>query len=211
MIKKKMKYNKYKELNTKYEKIVNKLASLRLIVFIVMLLSFILKYYYYEILFNFIFIISLITFIILVIVHDKYYKIYDYYNKYVEVINDYIKRTNGEWKHFQETGEEYLNDKNIFLKDLDILGTNSLYQLLNIAKTKGGKRKLVERLSNNKQENLKEEQSAIKELTNNIDFCIDYQVYLSNYNNSNIDLSTNFKELTSHISSRKYDKEKNEI
>lgn len=205
MIKKKMKYNKYKELNTKYEKIVNKLASLRLIVFIIMLLSFILKYYYYKILFNFIFIISLITFIILVIVHDKYYKTYNYYNKYLEVINDYIKRTNGEWKQFNETGEEYLNEENIFLKDLDILGNNSLYQLLNIAKTKGGKRKLVERLSNKKQENLKEEQSAIEELTNNIDFCIDYQVYLSNYNNSNIDLSTNFKELTSHISSRKYD------
>ena len=57
------KENQYKELSNKYEKIVNKLASLRLIVFIIMLLSFILKYYYYEVLFNFIFIISLITFI----------------------------------------------------------------------------------------------------------------------------------------------------
>lgn len=205
MIKKKMQLNKYLELKTKYEKIVNILATTRLIIFITMLLSFILKYYYYNLFFTIIFTISLITFIILVIVHDKYYQMYNYYNTYVEIINDYIKRTTGEWKNFKDDGNEYLNNTNIYLKDLDILGKNSLYQLLNIAITKGGKKKLVKRLSNNNIKNLEEEQEAIKELANNINFCIDYQVNLSNYKDLDIDLSNNFKELSEKIIPRKTD------
>lgn len=204
MIKKKLNYNKYLELNNKYEKIVNNLASIRLIVFITMIISFILKHYYYELFFNFLFITNLIAFIILIIIHDKYYKIYNYYHKYLEIIEEYIKRTTGEWKDFQDTGKEFLTNNNSYLSDLDILGDSSLYQLLNIAKTKGGKRKLVSRLSNNKLEKLEEEQDAIKELSNNINFCIDYQVYLSKYNNTNTDLSTNFNDLSKSIPLKKH-------
>lgn len=205
MIKKKMNYNKYKELNDKYESIVNTLATTRLIVFIIMLLSFILKHYYYEILFTSIFIITLITFIFLVLKHEKYYKIYNYYNRYIEIIEEYQKRTNGEWKEFKNTGSEFLDYNNTYLEDLDILGKNSLYQLLSIAKTKGGKRKLVKRLSNNPLKNLEEEQEAIKELTNNINFCIDYQVKLSKYEEYETDLTNNFTKITKNITIRKYD------
>ena len=205
MIKQKTKLNKYKELKENYEKKVNILSSLRMIIFIIMLLSFILKYYYLEFFFTYIFIITLIIFIILVIIHDKYYKLYNYYNRYVEIINEYIKRTNGEWKKFKDTGEEYLNKTNNYLSDLDILGSNSLYQLLNISKTLGGKRKLIKRFNNIKQENIEYEQEAIKELANNINFCIDYQVNLSKYDNQNIDLSTNFKELTKEVKISKID------
>ena len=199
MIKKKMNYNKYKELKSIYEKKVNIISSTRLIVFIVMLLSFILKHYYYEFLFTVTFTISLIAFIILVLIHDKYYKIYDYYNKYLEIITDYVKRTNGEWKNFEDTGIEYLTEDNTYLSDLDILGTNSLYQLLNVAATKGGKRKLVSRFSNNDIKNIETEQEAIQDLTNNINFCIDYQVNLSKYKGSDIDLTSNFKELSKEV------------
>ena len=205
LIKQKTKLNKYKELKENYEKKVNILSSLRMIIFIIMLLSFILKYYYLEFFFTYIFIITLIIFIILVIIHDKYYKLYNYYNRYVEIINEYIKRTNGEWKNFKDTGEEYLNKTNNYLSDLDILGNNSLYQLLNISKTLGGKRKLIKRFNNIKQENIEYEQEAIKELANNINFCIDYQVNLSKYDNQNIDLSTNFKELTKEVKISKID------
>ena len=205
MIKKKLNYNKYKKLNDKYEKIVNNLATSRLIIFIIMLLSFIVKHYYYESILALVFIVSLISFITLVIIHDKYYKMYNYYNKYIEIIEEYIKRTNGEWKKFKDTGEEYINENNIYLKDLDVLGNNSLYQLLSIAKTAGGKRKLAKRLSNNELEDINKEQEAIKELSNNTNFCIEYQVNLSKYSNQNIDLSNNFKELSSNLNIKKYD------
>jgi len=61
MIKKKMKYNKYKDLKEIYEKKVNIISSTRLIIFIIMLLSFILKHYYYETLFTIIFIINIMV------------------------------------------------------------------------------------------------------------------------------------------------------
>ena len=197
MIKNKMNYKEIKYLNDKYEKKVNLIASTRLITFIIMLLSYILKHYYYQNINTIIFIITLITFIILILIHSKYHKIYNYYNNYIEIIEEYIKRTNGEWKNFKDTGESFINEKNHFLKDLDILGKNSLYQLLSIAVTIGGKRKLVKRLSNNNIKNLKLEQQAIEELSNNINFCIEYQIILKNYNNENIDLSNELSNLSS--------------
>ena len=60
LIKQKTKLNKYKELKENYERKVNILSSLRIIIFIIMLLSFILKYYYLEFFFTYIFIITLI-------------------------------------------------------------------------------------------------------------------------------------------------------
>ena len=119
MIKKKLQLNKYKELKEQYERKVNKLSNMRLITFIIMLLSFILKHYYYELLLSIIFTFSLITFIILILIHDKYYKIYDYYNRYLDTINNYIKRTNGEWKNFEDTGIEYLEGDKLELSRLD--------------------------------------------------------------------------------------------
>ena len=205
MIKNKMNYKEIKYLNDKYEKKVNLIASIRLITFIIMLLSYILKHYYYQNINTIIFIITLITFIILILIHSKYHKIYNYYHNYLEIIEEYIKRTNGEWKNFKDTGESFINEKNHFLKDLDIIGKNSLYQLLSIAVTIGGKRKLVKRLSNNNIKNLELEQQAIEELSNNINFCIEYQIILKNYNNENIDLSNELSNLTKSTNINKID------
>ena len=111
MIKNKMNYKEIKYLNNKYEKKVNLIASIRLITFIIMLLSYILKHYYYQNINTIIFIITLITFIILILIHSKYHKIYNYYHNYLEIIEEYIKRTNGEWKNFKDTGESFINER----------------------------------------------------------------------------------------------------
>ena len=68
----------------------------------------------------------------MLLVHDKYYKLYDYYEKYVEVLNEYVKRENGEWKSFEDTGVDFLDETNVFLRDLDVLGERSLFQYLSV-------------------------------------------------------------------------------
>ena len=144
----KLEYDKYVELRDNYFNKVNRLANIRMIMFIIMIISFILKYYYYKVLLTLVFVISLVSFIIMVIIHNKYFKIYDYYLKYVEVLDNYISRENGNWKKFNDDGSDFFDDNKLFLSDLDIVGNNSLFQYLSVCKTLGGRERLMNKLSN---------------------------------------------------------------
>lgn len=182
-MKKKLDYNKYIKLRNKYEGIVNRFSNIRMIMFIIMIISFILKYYYYKLFFSLVFVISLVIFFIMVIVHDKYFKIYNYYIKYVSIIERYIDMENGNWKNFSDTGSDFLDDNKMYLSDLDIIGESSLFQYLSICKTLGGRKKLISRLSNfycNEKE-LINKQKMIVDLSNNISFCIDFQIMMMEY------------------------------
>lgn len=197
-MKQKLEYQKYLNQKQYYEKKVNKIASLRMIAFLVMVFSFILKYYYYEVFWGTIFILSLVSFFILVIIHDKYFKKYHYYASYLNILENYLQRANGDWKKFKDTGEEFLKEENHYLRDLDVLGQNSLFQYLCICKTIGGKRRLFQKLSN---ENLDTQklvatQQAVEELSKSKEFIINYQIALAKYQNKAIDLSTIFSTYT---------------
>ena len=63
-MKEKLKYKEYKEKEEEYNKKVNKIASIRMIIFLIMLTSFIGKYYYYKTFLTISFIISFLNFII---------------------------------------------------------------------------------------------------------------------------------------------------
>ena len=193
-MKKKLEYQQYFDQKLNLEKKVNTIATLRGIIFIVMIMSFILKYYYYQTFFQIIFILSLIAFLGLIFIHEKYFKQYHYYETYLKIINEYLDRENGKWKNSKETGEEFLEENTSYLKDLDIIGQNSLFQYLSVCKTVGGKRKLFQKLQNPKlsSASLKKEQEAIEELANDPNWMINYQVEMQNYDQKEIDLSKVF-------------------
>ena len=196
-MKEKLKYNHYKILEEKNLKIVNNIASARLCIFIIMIISFVGKYYYYPKIMTTIFMLSLIIFICLIIIHDKYYKIYDYYAKYTKIIENYLARENETWKNFPDTGEDFLKNAPHYYQDLDIFGQNSLFQYLSICKTIGGRETLKERLSNKEYSKIKllEEQEAIKELSSDPHFMIDFSVLLNNYEGKKVHLSKEFTTL----------------
>lgn len=188
-------YQKYKDLVSKYEVIVNRVASARLVMFIVMIISFILKHYYYEMLFQVVFVLSLVSFVILVMVMMKYSKIYDYYTKYLKVLDEYMARIDGGWKDFSDKGEEFLRDSDYYLQDLDIFGNCSLFQYLTICKTAGGRERLAYRLSNVglADKEYRASQKLVEELANDVDFCVKFQIMMDFYSKKGINLS---KELT---------------
>ena len=196
----KLEYDKYKNLRDEHEKKVSRLSNMRMIMFIVMIISFVLKYYYYEVLFSIVFTASLVSFFVLVLIHNKHFKVYNYYLKYVNVLDSYVARGNDEWKNFSDKGLEFLGKKT-FLNDLDILGDCSLFQYLSVCKTMGGREKLVNRLSNMKlnNEELKQSQNLIKELAGDIDFCIRFQVMMNYYEKKKIHLSKNLKNFIDRI------------
>ena len=194
----KLEYDKYKELRDSYYNKVCRLANIRMIMFVIMIISFILKYYYYKLLLTIVFIISLISFIVMVIIHDKYFKVYDYYLKYVEVLDNYIARENGNWCNFSDNGSDFLDDNKLFLSDLDIVGNNSLFQYLSVCKTLGGRERLVNKLSNIESDikELVNNQKFVEEITKVPEFCIKFQIFMYYYRDKNINLSrslSNFK------------------
>ncbi|MEE0966579.1 MAG: hypothetical protein U0L85_05955 [Bacilli bacterium] len=132
--------------------------------------------------FGLLFITLTIIFGVICIYHNKIRLKEEKHKISQEIIEEYYKRINNEWYEFQDLGLDLIDTNNHFLFDLDIVGKNSLFQYLNIAKSEGGKRKLIEKLSNPQVTalNLQQDQQAIKELKDNLQFCINFQIMLRN-------------------------------
>ena len=72
-------------------------------------------------------------FIILIVIHSKITERLSYLNAQAIVIQRYLDRYNNDWKAFDETGLDYVDNVTGVMKDLDLVGKNSLFQYLNVA------------------------------------------------------------------------------
>ena len=81
----------------------------------------------------------LAIFFILVMIHEKIAKKENIAQQYIDIIDSYKQRRNGNWKDFET--EELL--KNDLATDLDLVGKNSLFQLINISKSINSKKNCV--------------------------------------------------------------------
>lgn len=167
------------------EKKSDKLSNIRLITFIAALIFDILAFIFkeLEIAFAIIGSILLVSFIILVIIHKKVTNKIKRYDNYLTIIKEYEDRTNDNWKNFKETGIEFIDINKDLFYDLDIVGNNSLFQLVNVAKSIGGKRNLANEFNkvNLTEKEILNRQTTVKELTENFDFNIDFQECLLSY------------------------------
>lgn len=72
-------------------------------------------------------------FIILIVIHSKITERLSYLNAQAIVIQRYLDRYNNDWKAFDETGLDYVDNVTGVMKDLDLVGKNSLFQYFNVA------------------------------------------------------------------------------
>lgn len=83
-----------------------------------------------------------------------------------------LKRVNGEWKQFQDKGEEFKDNEHNYSDDLDIFGQSSVFQWINTAITRFGRIRLKEYLTSpflDKKDIIKR-QLAIAELSKALSF-----------------------------------------
>lgn len=147
-------------------------------------------------------IVLLFVFMIVCKYHDRVKKAMNHYLLSLDVIEEYKKRMNNTWNDFDDLGDDLVVTDD-YLYDLDIVGHNSLFQFLTIAKTIGGRKALINKLSNHKisQEEIKQQQEMILELTESLDFCILFQTLLKENNGIRGDLRQRVDSLdfpTSH-------------
>ncbi|UTY38811.1 hypothetical protein NMU03_14620 [Allocoprobacillus halotolerans] len=76
-------------------------------------------------------------------------------------------------ERFLECGDEFLEEHDYKSLDLDILGKNSLYQMICVAFTSKGKKQLAKDLIlDQTYENMKKRQKAVQELANMPEFVV---------------------------------------
>ena len=118
-------------------------------------------------------------FIILIVIHSKITERLSYLNAQAIVIQRYLDRYNNDWKAFDETGLDYVDNVTGVMKDLDLVGKNSLFQYFNVASTIRGKKCLLDKLTRTSfnEKGIIEEQKAVLELSNNNNFVLSLETY----------------------------------
>ena len=177
-IDKKEEYNNlYKSLEKKY----NIISNIRLF------LAILIIYFGYKVyngsgnLFLALEIIVVFLFLILVLYHLKIREARERAKILEDINGRYISRIDGTWIEFEDMGKEFIDTSHDYSSDLDIVGENSIFQLLNITNTHTGRKtfanNLLKPLKNKEKIYLRQE--AIKELSQKLDLVqeIEYLTY----------------------------------
>ena len=123
--------------------------------------------------------VLLVAFIVLIRFHGVTDEKLQSLKAKTEVLDRYLKRISGEWRHFKSDGSLYLSRNDNLSHDLDLLGKNSLFQLISIAHTEEGRRKLAESLSLKKDHisDVDRRYDAVQELVGKNSFLFDFEAY----------------------------------
>jgi len=115
-------------------------------------------------------IFTLVSFAGLVLWHQKLKTQQNYLRVLYENYDQASKRLAGEWKSFPDKGEDFKDPTHPYSEDLDLFGTGSLFQWINIARTFRGREKLKEVLTELPEDTgtIQRKQAAIKELARNL-------------------------------------------
>ncbi|MDF2504946.1 MutS family DNA mismatch repair protein [Clostridium sp.] len=176
-----------KEEQKKQKKNYNIIGSLRLIAFIVTLIYAYLLIRKISIYTSIGFLCSLIIFIFLIKYHSNISNSLKRIRNLIIINKNYIDRIDGTWSEFQDLGEDAINIDHPYGTDLDVFGKSSLFQLINTTNTFLGRQKLIKLLKTGEKDinTITNHQNAVKELSQNINFCEELECE-GTYDNDNM-------------------------
>ena len=188
--------NNMEKINEQLEGLEKKLIAFSIIRFIIVIVGLIAMYYYYkqdsiEGL-GFSFLCTLFVFLIIVFFHNERINLKKRLLTMLEYYEKGIKRLDNTWKEFSDIGEEFINKNHNFSSDLDIFGEKSLFQWINLTRTKFGRKKLAHKMMLNDlptRYEIQDNQEAIKELSKKRDFCekLYFEATIQNKKKENIE------------------------
>lgn len=126
-------------------------------------------------------IILVFLFSVLVVYHQKIREERERAKILEDINGRYISRIDGAWIDFKDTGKEFIDTSHDYSNDLDIVGENSIFQLLNITNTHTGRKIFANNLLKPDKDKKKIylRQEAIKELSGKLGLVqeIEYLTY----------------------------------
>lgn len=188
--------NNIEKINEQLKSLEKKLIAFSIIRFIIVIIGLIAMYYYYkqdsiEGL-GFSFLCTLFVFLIIVFFHNERINLKKRLLTMLEYYEKGIKRLDNTWKEFSDIGEEFIDKNHSFSSDLDIFGKKSLFQWINLTRTKFGRKKLAHKMMLNDlptRYEIQDNQEAIKELSKKRDFCekLYFEATIQNKKKENIE------------------------
>ncbi len=141
---------------------------------------------------GFSFLCTLFVFLIIVFFHNERINLKKRLLTMLEYYEKGIKRLDNTWKEFSDIGEEFIDKNHSFSSDLDIFGKKSLFQWINLTRTKFGRKKLAHKMMLNDlptRYEIQDNQEAIKELSKKRDFCekLYFEATIQNKKKENIE------------------------
>src|SRR5438309_2364036 len=122
-------------------------------------------------------IVAIAAFIALIVIHTQVMQLTQSAKRAAAYYSRGLARLEDRWAGSGETGEQFRREEHVYADDLDILGPESLYQLLCSARTRMGKELLAQwLLTQASVEAIRERQRAVRELADKIDFREDLAV-----------------------------------
>lgn len=114
-----------------------------------------------------------LIFLVLVIYHGKIKEGIEEAQTMIEINNRYLKRISGQWSTFKDIGEEFIDKGHPYSFDLDIVGQESVFQLINITSTYSGRKALAKALlaPEFSSEEIIQRQKAVEELKDSLELC----------------------------------------
>lgn len=161
--------NYYNKIVKELLKKSNIISQLRLMTFLLGIGLPIIFYIYHRKTISFIILlIFMCIFVGLIILHNDIINKININNIFYNINKDGLKRLRNEWKDFEDSGEDFVDEEHAFSSDLDLFGQNSLFQMINATVTYFGRIKLKKMLVNPNKDvsSIKLRQVAIKELSN---------------------------------------------
>ncbi|WP_434798376.1 MutS-related protein [Terrisporobacter vanillatitrophus] len=145
-------------------------------------------------------IVEIVIFIIASLFHKTTYEQLHKAEGIIKIDEANIKRISGEWSGFTDIGEEFIDYDHPYATDLDIVGKNSLFQMINSTGTYYGRRRFVKDLlsPNFSDKEIQKRHEAITELSKNYDFSVETE-----YNFSLIGVDEDFANLISQLQDKK--------
>jgi len=113
------------------------------------------------------------VFIALIICHRMTRSKMEFSKELININKRYLSRIDGSWVDFSDIGEEFIDKNHRYSSDLDVVGKESLFQLVNTTNTLNGRNSLAKlflKPDYDKKEIISR-QEAIKELENKLDLC----------------------------------------
>lgn len=145
-------------------------------------------------------VVEVVIFIIASLFHKTTYEKIHKAEGIIKIDEANIKRISGEWSDFTDIGEEFINYDHPYATDLDIVGKNSLFQMINSTGTYYGRRRFVKDLlsPNFSDKEIQNRHDAITELSKNYDFSVETE-----YDFSLIGADEAFANLISQLQDKK--------
>ncbi|WHH58573.1 DNA mismatch repair protein MutS [Petroclostridium sp. X23] len=198
---------KYEVELQQYSTIFNIVGYLKLAVLLIFISTVFLTFYKG---FSYVFCVTGIAILLLQvflwIYHSKVHDSVNYAKAMIIINKQYLDRISGDWVHFADIGEEFIDVKHPYACDLDIVGKKSLFQLLNVTKTWHGRQAFANDLLNPDYNTTKllSRQEAILELSKNIELSAKFQYHLSKIEKSDsiLRLLQDLKKKRSFIKSK---------